>query len=142
MRSFFVTLFLAFSVASASAQSIDVLAARLASCRIELSFDCMVGTDMPVHFTGSLSAQGNCYHLRANGMDIWCDGSTRWSMDTEAKELYVETSNGVGEVLAYRNAISEISFSNVVVTENPDEVSYFFDVSKLDNSWVVTDLRQ
>jgi len=142
MRSFLVTLFLAFSVASASAQSIDVLAARLASCRIELSFDCMVGTDMPVHFTGSLSAQGNCYHLRANGMDIWCDGSTRWSMDTEAKELYVETSNGVEEVLAYRNAISEISFSNVVITENPDEVSYFFDVSKLDNSWVVTDLRQ
>lgn len=142
MRKILLTLLLAVSATFAPAQSISSLASKLSTCRIELSFDCMVGTDMPVHFTGHLIAQGNCYHLTANGMDIWCDGSTRWSADMEAKDLYIETSNGVEEVLAYRDAISELSFSDVTVTENPDKGNYAFDVAGLDDSWVVTDLRQ
>lgn len=143
MRTFPVILILSVCLmAQASAQNISDLAAKLAECRIELSYDCMVGTDAPVHFKGNLTAQGNCYHLTGNGMDIWCDGSTRWSMDVEAKELYIETSNGVEEVLAYQGAVSEISLSDIVITENPDEGNFSFAVSGLDDSWVITDLRQ
>jgi len=142
MRKLFVTLFLAVSMTAASAQSIEDLAAQLSSSRIELSYDCLVGNEAPVHFSGRLTAQGNCYHLTGNGMDIWCDGSTRWSVDPEAKEVYIESSNGVEEVLAYQKSISEVSLTDVVITTDPAEGKFSFDISNLDNSWVITDLRQ
>jgi len=142
MKSFLLTLLLSATALTASAQSITELAAKLATGRIELSYDCMVGTDAPVHFSGTLSAQGNSYHLTGNGMEIWCDGATRWSVDSEAREVYIESSNGIEDVLAYKDSISDINLTDVVVTAKPGEGKYSFDVSKLDNSWVITDLRQ
>ena len=142
MRKAIIALIAALLTTAATAQTIEELAAMLATNRVELSYDCMAGQGAPVHFSGRLTAQGNCYHLTGNGLDIWCDGTTRWSLDPEAKEVYIESSEGIREVLSYRNSISEISVSDVKITASPEEASFFFDVSKLDNSWVITDLRQ
>lgn len=127
-------------MALASAQSIESLVPKLATSRIELSYDCLVG-DANVHFSGKLTAQGNSYHMTGNGLDIWCDGSTRWTLDTESKEVYIENSRGIEEVLEFKDGISDVNLSDVVITKDPDAGTYTFDTSKLDDSWIITDLR-
>lgn len=47
--------------------------------------------DIPVSGSGTLSFQDKAFSLSGNGMRIICDGSTRWTLDEEAKECYIET---------------------------------------------------
>ncbi len=47
--------------------------------------------DIPVSGSGTLSFQDRAFRLSGNGMRIICDGTTRWTLDEEAKECYIET---------------------------------------------------
>lgn len=46
--------------------------------------------------SGSATVSGDMFSIRGNGLEIVCDGRTRWTMDTEAKEVIVETVSGNG----------------------------------------------
>ena len=39
---------------------------------------------------GAVTVQGNCYVLEGLGLKVISDGSTRWTMDPDAKELVIE----------------------------------------------------
>lgn len=43
---------------------------------------------------------GGAYHLSGNDIEIWCDGSTRWTVDTYAKEVIVESVSVSEEITA------------------------------------------
>ena len=47
--------------------------------------------DIPISGSGTLSFQDRAFRLSGNGMRIICDGTTRWTLDEEAKECYIET---------------------------------------------------
>ncbi len=112
--------------------------------RVSLHYSCTVdGYAAAVELSGTLLLQGNCYRTEGNGTEIYCDGSTRWTVDRAGKEVYVEKSGGISEVMQYRDSISRLVISEVKYlppSDNPDGFS--FDVSALDSSWVITDLRE
>ena len=69
--------------------------------------------------------------------------STRWTVDPAEKEVYIERSTGVKEAFAYSDSVKELKISEVQYSSAKGEVKSFrFDTSKLDSSWVVTDLRE
>ncbi len=39
---------------------------------------------------GNVKIQGNSFMLEGNGLEVWCDGSTRWTVDRMSEEALVE----------------------------------------------------
>lgn len=130
------------SLTAAAQPQLDKIAAHLQTDRISLHYDCTYTEDTPVRLTGELLIQGECYRAKGNGMEIYCDGTTRWSVDPASKEVYIETAEGLAELLEYRNALTELKISELKYLPLSDDLSPFrFATATLDDSWVVTDLR-
>lgn len=128
--------------AAAQAPQLTALASRLQTDRISLHYDCTFTQDTPVRLSGELLVQGECYQARGNGMEIYCDGKTRWTVDPESKEVYIETAESIEELALWQENMKDLSLTDVRYLPLSDDLSpFFFDTSVLDASWVVTDLR-
>ena len=131
---------------TASAQSVQEqvagIAAHLETNRISLRYDCTFTQDAPVKLTGTLLVQGTRYQAKGNGMEIYCDGETRWTVDPASKEVYVEEAGGLDELMAWGDSLTDLKLSDVRYLPLSEDVSAFrFDTAALDDDWVVTDLR-
>jgi len=130
------------SLPAAAQPQLDQIAAHLQTDRISLHYDCTYTEDTPVKLSGTLLIQGDCYRAVGNGMEIYCDGATRWSVDPASKEVYIEPANGLEELLEYRNALTELKITELKYLPLSDDLSPFrFDTAPLGPDWVVTDLR-
>ena len=128
--------------AGAQTRELSEVAAHLQTDRISLRYACTVTQDTPVKLSGVLLIQGECYRAKGNGLEIYCDGATRWTVDPASKEVYVETAEGLEELLSWRDSLTELTLSEVEYLPLSDDLSAFrFDTASLDSSWVVTDLR-
>lgn len=130
------------SLPTAAQPQLDQIAAHLQTDRISLHYACTYTEDTPVKLSGALLIQGDCYRAVGNGMEIYCDGATRWSVDPASKEVYIEPANGLEELLEYRNALTELKITELKYLPLSDDLSPFrFDTAALGPDWVVTDLR-
>ncbi|MCQ2176538.1 MAG: hypothetical protein MJY41_01195 [Bacteroidales bacterium] len=124
----------------------QTLLGKLNTHKVSFSYSCTVNLDVPMKSSGTITAQQNSYRLTTAGMDIYCDGTTRWTVDTATKEVYIENATGLREYLAdtqrYLDNLSDIELSDVKVEPVDTREGIFrFDEKSLDSSWVVTDLR-
>ena len=69
---------------------IKEFSSRVASSFVSFDYSFTVSSDTPVTGSGGVIFHGNCYKMLASGLEIWCDGKTRWTMDHSSKEVYVE----------------------------------------------------
>lgn len=130
------------SLPAAAQPQLDQIAAHLQTDRISLHYACTYTEDTPVKLSGTLLIQGDCYRAVGNGMEIYCDGATRWSVDPASKEVYIEPAEGLSELLEYRNALTELKITELKYLPLSDDLSPFrFDTAPLGPDWVVTDLR-
>ena len=124
-------------------KQVETILRRLETERVSLKYKIVLDSEPPIHLEGSLTLEGNCYLAVGNGLEIYSDGSTRWTVDPAEKEVYIERSTGVKEAFAYSDSVKELKISEVQYSSAKGEVKSFrFDTSKLDSSWVVTDLRE
>lgn len=42
---------------------------------------------------GIIEIQGHAYHMKGNGVEIYCDGSTTWMIDEAAQEVLIESAD-------------------------------------------------
>ena len=130
------------SLTAAAQPQLGEIAAHLQTDRITLRYDCTYTEDTPVRLSGILLIQGDCYRAVGNGMEIYCDGTTRWSVDPVSKEVYIEPAEGLSELLEYRNSLSALKISDLKYLPLTDDLTPFrFDTAALGPDWVVTDLR-
>ena len=47
--------------------------------------------------SGSLVLQGDMWHNEGNGIEMWCDGKTVWTVDHDAMEVVIDSVSGNGE---------------------------------------------
>ena len=128
--------------AAAQKYTLDAVAAHLGTDRISLQYACTIAQPAPVQLSGDLLIQGDCYRAIGNGMEIYCDGTTRWTVDPESKEVYIETAGGIEELVPWQDNLEDLSLTDVRYLPLSDDLSPFcFDTEALDASWVVTDLR-
>lgn len=127
-------------------ESAEVLLSRLQTNRIAFDYSCVLSGDVLIEFKGDVLAQENCYNADVNGTRIICNGSVRWSIDSESKEIYIESvsENDIENLIKYRNDFKEFRFDNIRYMPLSDDLSDFsFDVSSLNpKEWVVVDLRK
>lgn len=126
----------------AQQQQIADIAAHLDTHRITLHYSCVFTQDAPVQLDGVLTLQGACYRAVGNGMEIYNDGSVRWTVDPKSREVYIEPAEGLEELLAWQDSLSELKITEVKYLPLKEDLSDFrFDTAALDDTWVVTDLR-
>lgn len=61
----------------------------------------------------SIEAQGDFYIVKTEGIDIYCDGETIWTVDNDSKEVYVESVSGDGQT-GLGNALMALMDSDAV----------------------------
>lgn len=128
--------------AAAQKYTLDTVAAHLDTDRISLHYACTIAQPAPVQLSGELLVQGDCYRAKGNGMEIYCNGTIRWTVDPESKEVYIETAGGIEELVPWQDNLEDLSLTDVRYLPLSDDLSPFsFDTAALDASWVVTDLR-
>ena len=127
--------------AAAQTPDIDEILEKSRTERVTMNYVCSISELSPVRIRGRLIVQGDCYFAEGYGMRIYCNGSTRWTIDTDNKEVYIENAGGIAEVLLYRDSVSDLRISNVQYSAPSKSSVFDFDTSTLDSSWVITDLR-
>lgn len=120
----------------------EEILSRLGQERVQLRYSCTVDSGTKLDISGTLVAQGECYRAEGNGLVIISNGELRWTVDPAAKEVYIEHTSGVEEVLSYRDSLVELELSDVqYLPQTEDSSEFSFDCSALDGEWIVTDLR-
>lgn len=46
---------------------------------------------VPLSGTGVVRLQDDSFVMKGDGLEVYCDGATRWTVDTAAEECYIET---------------------------------------------------
>ena len=49
------------------------------------------GGQIPLSGSGTIKLQGDAFVMKGDGLEVYCDGVTRWTVDTAAEECYIET---------------------------------------------------
>jgi len=82
--------------ASAAGDIIADFSARLASSCATFDYAFTLSTPAKVTGNGSVTYMSGRYHVTGNGLEVWCDGSTRWTIDHASKEAYMESVEDAG----------------------------------------------
>ena len=95
MKRIFLTLLAvlacALTVRAQDSSALEALAQTLSSGEVRFHYTFEVKGDVPVKGSGAVSLLGDAYRIIGNEMEIWCNGTTRWTVDRNAREAYVET---------------------------------------------------
>lgn len=184
--------------------ALDALYARMTSSAtsMQYTYSLLPSSGVKLSGEGSVMVQDSAYVMKGNGMELYCDGKTVWIVDTEGKEVMIESpaegdeayldnpallfvnmdkvfrvdgSKRNGSILSYvlsskvesgvRTASVSIddsgrtpvmisaSFSlsdgssldikikSMTFSEKKPLTSFFYDISSLNSSWLITDLR-
>ncbi len=109
-----VSLLSLFAAVPVKADSVlDAFSAKASSSCVEFKYVFYVKADIPLTGKGSGSVYGDSFHISGNGVDMWCDGKFRWSVDEEAKEVIVESVSETDDAYAVNPAlfITDVSSS-------------------------------
>ena len=164
-----ITLLLAVAaVLPAAAQSgAESLRALIDSNRVSFNYTLSAKDKPAISTSGTVLLDGECYHMSSKGADIWCDGVTKWTVDSEAKEVYIEDSDSrefLTHPTKYLDKVDNLKVTDKMVSGVYNEPTqgaavafkltsiksspltgssegFGFDVSSLGPEWVITDLR-
>jgi len=128
-------------ISSAFAQKTDVNSLKeLASKgRVSADYSFVFNNDV---FRGHIMVQQPFFYANGNGIEIYCNGICRWTVDRVGKEVYIEKAESPDEYLSYLKNISNLELQSIRTEAPGEDLSPFiFSVENLDASWVVTDLR-
>lgn len=77
---------------SASAQNIvDGFVATLGGKCASFKYNYSVSGQVPVSGSGEVNLQGDSFTMKGDGLEVYCNGAERWTLDTEAEECYIES---------------------------------------------------
>ncbi len=138
-----------------------MISAQTAEC---LTFDVDFRIDIPEtsKITGKavVEVQGTAFKMTGNGIESYCDGSSVWTVDQVAKEVYIESISPDTE--AYMKDLSlelsgmkdddEATFVapdgqpvhikvNSIKKSAGKDIASFRPTQTFDSSWIITDLR-
>ena len=76
--------------ASAASNPAAAFAKSLQGRLASFDYSYSMSGPLPMNGSGSVKLQGNAFTMEGNGLDIRCDGKTRWTVDVVAEECYIE----------------------------------------------------
>lgn len=93
MKKFLLISCLAFAAVfqSAADNLLNTFLLRVASSCVTFEYSYKAEGGVSMTGSGNAKVQGDAFVLEGDGLEIWCDGSQRWSVDRSAKEVLIET---------------------------------------------------
>jgi len=91
---------------------------------MELTYTYKVNGNVPMNGSGELKLQGDCFIMKGDGLEIYCDGKTRWTVDTGAEECYIETLNNQGLGLESNPALLLGTFDKEFAIKKNESASF------------------
>ncbi len=116
-----------FAVAAQEVSGDAVLSLATDLGRSHVSFDykyVMKGSNISLRGGGSLTVQEVCYFIEGDGLKIWCDGSSVWTLDVMEEEVVIESADAVGGFAA--NPLLTIAHCGDLYSWNPEGRSTSF----------------
>lgn len=167
MKRFLFLAFIVLFCSTLSAQnSVNDILTKFASSGKQLccKYNYTLKGSLPLSASGSATVFGAMYYTSENGLEYYCNGTTLWAVDQQAKEVVVSNAdaslfstilslaqkassfNYTGDKLTLCIDSKELSvdFSahDILLLPPPGDSSAFvFDSGSLDSSWIITDLR-
>ena len=142
MRKLVATLLLTTLALTAMAQGGIPLLDRVEGHRVQFHYTYSLsqkGSPFKEITDGDVTVEGNAYVLEGLGLKVVSNGSTRWSIDEEAKEMVIETvekenlfTNPALFITSYRNYLDQIRVNaqgvdslDVTLTLEDDNKAHF-----------------
>ena len=94
----FTCFFISLGAAIGQDSRLENIVAMVQTNRVSASVECKVfvaESSTPVTIKADILAQGDCYYAESFGYRIYCNGTTRWTVDSENKEVYIEKAGGI-----------------------------------------------
>ena len=154
--------------ARAQGDATAYLKSLLDSGRVTAVYNFNVEGSTPLSGCGTAVLEGNCLRINGGGMQILCDGSAIYTVDTEKKEVYIEKADSEGSLLkdpkSLLNSIKDLKYGASSVSGSlpnaqdgsvlhfvlsdirkaapkNDPAEFRFDTASAGADWVITDLR-
>lgn len=70
---------------------------RVSGANVTFSYKYNVKAKVRIEGSGSAMVQGNAFTMDGDGLQIWCDGKTRWTVDRAADEAVIESVDASSE---------------------------------------------
>lgn len=133
MKRLISTLFLLVALlGTALAQDgIDTLRGKVGAGRVSFTYSFSSEGKAPFGGKGKVVVQGPMYICEMeDGGKIWCDGKTRWTLDRESREIYIEDVASSPDILSnpepYLDNLKDLS-----VSPDGKSVSAVYDTGKI-----------
>ena len=70
---------------------LSLFSQRVQTSLVSFDYSFKVAADLPLTGKGSVEFEGESFHMKGNGLELWSDGESRWTFDSSSMELYIET---------------------------------------------------
>ena len=135
-----VALFALPQASLAKSKTLDAFVSKVSASLVSFDYSFTMPTKKArMTGNGSVKVQGNSFIVDGNGLEIWCDGKTRWTVDRISEEALVESvddsydsyaTNPALMIASIDNAFKEISFGSAKFGGKVVDVSVLSPVSK------------
>lgn len=79
-------------VTSAKSKTLDAFVGKVSTSLVSFDYSFTMPTKKAkMTGNGSVKVQGTSFIVDGNGLEIWCDGKTRWTIDRISEEALVES---------------------------------------------------
>ncbi|MGM9749003.1 MAG: outer membrane lipoprotein carrier protein LolA [Candidatus Cryptobacteroides sp.] len=125
--SFIISLLcIAFSSAFAQTDYLRTFVDNASSSRMVFDYTYKAESrGVPVSGSGTATVQDGCFILSGDGLEIYCDGKERWTVDTQAREVVIEPVQDASDIV-FNPAVLSSSLADSF-TWNPSGKSASFD---------------
>ncbi|MBQ3881581.1 MAG: hypothetical protein IJL91_05845 [Bacteroidales bacterium] len=86
---------------------------KMNSSLVEFTYSFSTKGNMTIKGDGKATVQGDSFFVDGNGMEIYCDGKSRWTVDSYSKEAIIEDVSEVGQDFLTNPAAFLSSFDKV-----------------------------
>lgn len=107
-------------VSFAKSKTLDTFVSKVSSSLVSFDYSFTMPTKKAkMTGNGSVKVQGTSFIVDGNGLEIWCDGKTRWTIDRISEEALVESvddsydsyaTNPALMIASIDDAFNEVSF--------------------------------
>lgn len=107
-------------VSVAKSKTLDAFVGKVSSSLVSFDYSFTMPTrKAKMTGEGNVKVQGSSFKVDGNGLEIWCDGRTRWTIDRISEEALVESvddsydsyaTNPALMIASVDNAFKEVSF--------------------------------
>jgi len=80
-----------------AAEPVGTFLGKMNSSLVDFAYTFSTKGNMNIKGEGKATVQGDSFFVEGNGMEIFCDGKSRWTVDRYSKEAIIEDVSQVGD---------------------------------------------